>query len=61
MKINYTNWGANSPKGNWQFATPYFNIIRYTGTTRVEGYTQISFVVGAHHWWINFNHKNSSK
>jgi hypothetical protein len=51
MKINYTRWGTNLPKGYWQFATPYFNIIRN------PTYTQISFVVGHHHWWITINKK----
>lgn len=51
MKINHTKWGANSPKGQWQFATPYINI------NRNEDHTQISFVVGSHHWWVIINRK----
>lgn len=52
MKINYFKWGAHSPKGNWQFATPYININYNKGD-----HTQISFVVGSHHWWIIINKK----
>ena len=55
MKIKHTNWGANSPKGDWQFATPYINIIRN------EEYTQVSFVVGSHHWWVIINNKNKQQ
>ena len=52
MKINYTKWGTQSPKGDWQFATPYINIIH-----NKDRYTQISFVVGSHHWWVIINDK----
>jgi hypothetical protein len=54
MKINYTKWGTSSPKGSWQFATPYINIIHNKGQ---YNYTQVSFVVGNHHWWIIINKK----
>jgi hypothetical protein len=47
IKINYTKWGINSE--GWQFATPYINIIKNKG---LWNYTQISFVIGNHHWWI---------
>jgi len=55
MKIKHTNWSANSPKGQWAFATPYINI------NRNEEYTQFSLVVGSHHWWVIINNKNKQQ
>jgi hypothetical protein len=55
MKIKHTNWGANSPKGQWAFATPYINI------NRNQEYTQVSLVVGSHHWWVIINNKNKQQ
>lgn len=58
MKINYTKWGTSNPKGSWQFATPYINIINNTSDVHpMYNYIQISFVVGDHHWWIIINKK----
>lgn len=55
MKINYTKWGANNNKERWQFATPYINVIKS------KSYTQISFVIGDHHWWVIINDKTNKK
>ena len=57
MKINYTKWGVNNRKEGWQFATPYINIIR----SKSYEYTQISFVIGNHHWWVIINDKTNKK